>query len=283
MKIGKYQIDEIYAGSLSLDGGAMFGVVPKVLWNKTNPADELNRVALKTRSMLIRGDGKIILIDTGIGNNWDEKFSKIYNIDVENSFLLKSLEVKGIAREQVTHVFLTHLHFDHTGGSVIFNGGKIEPAFPNAKYLVQKSHLDLALNPTEKDKASFIKERFVPLIENEMMILINGETFFDDNISFINSNGHTNAMQLIKISDGNKTVLYSADLFPFASHIPLPYIMAYDINPMITLQDKKRILEQAVEEKWILFFEHDPEIVAATVSKNLRGYGVDDSYEALPE
>lgn len=283
MKIGNYQIDEINAGSLSLDGGAMFGVVPKIMWQKSNPADELNRVALKTRCMLIRDEKKVILIDTGIGNNWDEKFSKIYNVDSQKSQLIKSLAEKGISREQVTDVILTHLHFDHVGGSIVFNEGKIEPAFPNAKYFVQKLHLELALNPTEKDRASFIKERFLPIIHNGMMNLIDGDTFFDDNISFIISNGHTNSMQLVKVSDGTKTILFSADLFPFASHIPLPFIMAYDINPMKTLEDKKRILQKAVDENWILFFEHDPEIVAATVSRNLHGYGINDVFEELPE
>jgi len=283
MQIGKYQLEVINAGSLSLDGGAMFGVVPKTLWQRSNPADELNRVALKTRSLLVRSESKIILVDTGIGNNWDEKFCRIYGVEGQNSELISSLKEKGIAREDVTDVLLTHLHFDHTGGSVIFNNGKAEPAFPRANYYVQKNHFDLAIKPTEKDKASFIKDRFNPLIENNMLKFIDGEAEFDDNISFVVSNGHTNSMQLVKVSDGTKTLLYSADLFPFASHIPLPYIMAYDINPLITLSDKKRILSKAIEEEWILFFEHDPEIVAATVSQNLHGYGIDKVFEVLPE
>ncbi|PJA95288.1 MAG: MBL fold metallo-hydrolase [Ignavibacteriales bacterium CG_4_9_14_3_um_filter_34_10] len=283
MQIGKYQLEEINAGSLSLDGGAMFGVVPKTLWQRSNPADELNRVALKTRSLLVRSESKIILVDTGIGNNWDEKFCRIYGVEEQNLELISSLKENGIAREDVTDVLLTHLHFDHTGGSVIFSNGKYEPAFPNAKYHVQKRHFELAINPTEKDKASFIKDRFNPLIENNMLKFIDGEAEFDDNISFVVSNGHTNSMQLVKVSDGTKTLLYSADLFPFASHIPLPYIMAYDINPLITLSDKKRILSKAIEEEWILFFEHDPEIVAATVSQNLHGYGIDKVFEVLPE
>jgi len=283
MQIGKYQLEEINAGSLSLDGGAMFGVVPKTLWQRSNPADELNRVALKTRSLLVRSESKIILVDTGIGNNWDEKFCRIYGVEGQNLELISSLKENGIAREDVTDVLLTHLHFDHTGGSVIFSNGKYEPAFPNAKYHVQKRHFELAINPTEKDKASFIKDRFNPLIENNMLKFIDGEAEFDDNISFVVSNGHTNSMQLVKVSDGTKTLLYSADLFPFASHIPLPYIMAYDINPLITLSDKKRILSKAIEEEWILFFEHDPEIVAATVSQNLHGYGIDKVFEVLPE
>jgi len=261
----------------------MFGVVPKTLWQKSNPADELNRVSLKTRCLLLRSNSKTILVDTGIGNNWDEKFSRIYNVDGQNTELMNSLNEKGISRENVTDVLLTHLHFDHTGGSVILTNGKYEPAFPNAKHYVQKRHFELAINPTEKDKASFIKDRFMPLIENDMIKFIENEIQFDDNISFVISNGHTDSMQLIKISDSSKTVLYAADLFPFASHIPLPYIMAYDINPLVTLADKKRILTKAIEEEWILFFEHDPEIVAATVSQNLHGFGVDKVFEALPE
>lgn len=282
MKIGKYKLFSIDAGSLSLDGGAMFGVVPKTLWQRSNPADELNRVSLKTRCLLLSSGKKNILIDTGIGENWDEKFQRIYNVN-QNSFLESSLNKIGIRKSDITDVILTHLHFDHTGGSVDYKNGVWEPAFTNAKYYVQKKHLDLALNPTEKDRASFIKDRFMPLINNGMVELMDGEKFIDDEISFIESNGHTNSMQLVKISDGNKTLLYSADLFPIASHIPLPYIMAYDLNPLQTLEDKKNILSKAVEENWLLFFEHDPEITAATVSKNLHGYGINQVYEGLSD
>jgi len=281
MKIGNYELISIEAGNLFLDGGAMFGVVPKTLWQRTNPSDELNRVALKTRSLLLQSESKKILIDTGIGSNWDSKFQKIYSVN-ENNLLYESLKINEINPAEITDVILTHLHFDHTGGSVNFINSKWEPAFPNANYYIQKKHFDLAMNPTEKDRASFIKERFIPLIENGLLKFIDGEAMFDDYISFIQSNGHTNSMQLVKISDSSKTLLYSADLFPFASHIPLPYIMAYDLNPLETLADKKKILKQAVDENWILYFEHDPEITAATVSMNLHGFGVNEIFEVLP-
>ena len=281
MKIGKHKLFAIEAGNLFLDGGAMFGVVPKTLWQRTNPADELNRVELNTRCLLLKSDSRNILIDTGIGSSWDNKFQKIYGVGQSN-ILETSLKSIGLELSQITDVILTHLHFDHTGGSVKFVNGKWEPSFTNAKYYIQKEQFELALNPSEKDRASFIKDRFMPLLDNGMLEFIEGEIEFDDEISFIKSNGHTNSMQLIKISDGNYTLLYSADLFPFASHIPLPYIMAYDLNPLQTLADKKKILSKAVEENWMLFFEHDPDIIAATVSSNLHGYGVNQVYEALP-
>ncbi|MCK5086545.1 MAG: MBL fold metallo-hydrolase [Melioribacteraceae bacterium] len=282
MKIGKYELISIETGTLGLDGGAMYGVVPKPLWERTSPSDEKNRIKLVTRNLILKSESKTILIDTGVGNFWDDKFNKIYNIDHSVHDLIPALANAEIKPDQITDVILTHLHFDHTGGSVIKENEKWLPAFPNAKYHVQKAHYDWAFKPSDKDKASFIKERFVPLNEEGILNLLDNSTEFDDGIEFILVDGHTFSMQMVKISDSSKTLLYCADLMPLSSHIQLPYIMAYDLQPLKTLEEKKKILSKAVEENWILFFEHDPEIAAATITHSMNGFGFDEIYEELP-
>jgi len=279
MKIGKYEAKPVVTGNISLDGGAMFGVVPKALWERSNPADDKNRINLSTRLLLLLSDSKNILVDTGIGEGWDEKFSRIYN--VRNNSVQDELAKHNITPADITDVILTHLHFDHTGGSVIKENDKIFPAYLNAKYHVQEEQYNWALNSSEKDKASFIHDRFVPLHKEGILNLLKGEEQFDDEISFVIINGHTFSQQLVKVSDGNETLLYCGDLFPTASHIPLPYVMSYDLQPMVTMEEKRKILPLAVEENWKLFFEHDPEITAATVTQSMHGFGVDEVYEGI--
>jgi glyoxylase-like metal-dependent hydrolase (beta-lactamase superfamily II) len=279
MKIGKYEVKPVVTGNISLDGGAMFGVVPKALWERSNPADDKNRINLSTRLLLLQSDSKNILVDTGIGEGWDEKFSRIYN--VRNRSVREELSKYNITADDITDVIITHLHFDHTGGSVVKDNDKILPAYPNARYHVRDEQYNWALNASEKDKASFIHDRFVPLHAEGILNLLKDEEQLDDEISFIVINGHTFSQQLVKVSDGSETLLYCADLFPTASHIPLPYVMSYDLQPMVTLEEKKNILPQAVEENWKLFFEHDPEITAATVTRSLHGFGIGEVIEEL--
>lgn len=281
MKIGKYELYSIETCKFSLDGGAMFGVVPKVLWQNTNPSDELNRVELRVRCLLLKSDVRKILIDTGIGFYWDEKFNRIYNVDYSDAELIKSLSNLGIKLEEITDVLLTHLHFDHTGGSTKLENGKWIPMFPNAKYYVQKKHFEWAVNPSERDRASFIANRFLPLYDLGILHFIDGEEFFDDEIQFLLSDGHTFSQQLIKISDSSFTVLFCGDLFPFTSHIPIPYVMGYDLQPLVTVNEKKKILSFAVEQDWFLFFEHDPFTVAAKVTKNEKGFIVKEKFADL--
>jgi glyoxylase-like metal-dependent hydrolase (beta-lactamase superfamily II) len=169
MKIGKYDITTLETGTFALDGGAMFGIIPKPLWETTNPADDKNRITLKAKCMLMRSDNKIILVDTGMGSFWDEKFQKIYDVDQSDNTLLNSLKKYNLAPSDITDVIITHLHFDHTGGSTVFENGKWIPAFPKAKYHVQKKHFRLATNPTDKDRGSFIRERFMPLAEEGVL------------------------------------------------------------------------------------------------------------------
>jgi len=276
MKIGKYKLSLFVSSYFSLDGGAMFGIIPKPLWSKTNPADEQNRVKLATRHLILQSGNRNIIIDTGMGNKWDDKSKNIYNID-----LTHALELNNIAAASFTDVLLTHLHFDHTGGSTKIENGKLIPTFPNAKYYVQKKNYDWALNPSNRDKGSYLKNNFEPLMNEGVLHFINGEEQFDDEISFIIVNGHTFYQQLIKISDGENTFLCVCDLLPFASHIPLPYIMGYDLQPLITLNEKKKILQHAVDEDWKLFFYHDPEIAYATLMQTDKGIRLKEKFYSL--
>lgn len=272
MRIGKYEVISIKSGLFRLDGGAMFGVVPKVLWNKLNPADDLNRINLTTRSLLLISDQRKILVDTGLGNKFDEKFKNIYAI--ENLPIDAALIKKGINPDEITDVIITHLHFDHTGGSTKIENDRIIPTFLNAKYYIQKSHFDWALNPSDKDRASFIKQDFLPLKEFNQIVFTDGDLKLDDEIEILISNGHTPNQQHLKVSDGSTTLFYCGDLIPTSAHIPYPYVMSYDLYPLTTIEEKKRILPQAFEENWILFFEHDPFVSSVTLSEGKKGFEI---------
>ena len=281
MQIGDYKLTVIDSGYFKLDGGAMFGIIPRPLWEKTNQPDNLNRIKLITRNLLLQGNGRNILLDTGMGDKWDEKSRSIYDIDQNNISIQNGLLKGGLKPEDITDIILTHLHFDHTGGSTKIENGKLIPTYPSAKYYVQKQNLDWAMNPTEKDRGSYIKDNFIPLIEAGVLELLYGDTKFDKNIDLKVVNGHTFGQQLIKISDSINTILYCGDLIPTASHIPLPYIMGYDIQPIVTLSEKKNLLQKAADEKWMLYFEHDPDIIMATVSKTDKGFKVEKKYNEL--
>lgn len=277
MQIGKYLLKTVISGYFGLDGGAMFGIIPKPLWEKTNPADEQNRVTLATRNLLLISENRKILIDTGMGDKWDDKSKNIYRID-SNLSLENSLRNAGVQMNEITDIILTHLHFDHTGGSTKFENGKIVPTFTNAKYFVQKKNFEWAMNPSERDKGSYIKDNFVPLLQHGVLNLIDGEIDFDENISFRIINGHTFGQQMVKISDSNNTILYCADLLPFVSQIRIPYIMGYDLQPLVTVQEKKKYLKIAVDENWYFYFGHDPVYAMATVKRSDKGIVKDKTY-----
>jgi glyoxylase-like metal-dependent hydrolase (beta-lactamase superfamily II) len=281
MKLGKYSVHIIESGYFGLDGGAMFGIVPKPLWENTNPPDNENRIKLATRNLLLVSDSKKILVDTGMGNKWNDKNKEIYAIDQESVSLEQSLSKINLKPADITDVILTHLHFDHTGGSTILNNDKLEPAFPNATYYVQKENYQWAVNPSERDKGSYIKDNFVPLKEAGVLMEIEGEKKFDDEIDFIIVNGHTFGQQLLKLSDSSNTFLYCCDLFPTTSHIPLPYVMSYDLQPLVTVEEKKKILRMAVDENWKLFFEHDPETAFATITATERGIKIKEKFKSF--
>jgi glyoxylase-like metal-dependent hydrolase (beta-lactamase superfamily II) len=282
MKIGKYKLSIIESGFFGLDGGAMFGIVPKPLWEKTNPSDEANRIKLSTRHLILESDSRKIIIDTGMGEKWDEKMKSIYAVE-ENVSMQSALDKKGLKVEDITDVILTHLHFDHTGGSTVANNGKLEPAFPNAKYYVQKQNYDWGINPSQRDKGSYLIENFKPLFEEGVLNFINGNESFDNEIEFIVINGHTFGQQMVKVSDGSSTILFCADLIPTISHIPLPYIMGYDLQPLVTLEEKKKYLKIAVDENWKLFFGHDPEFALATVKIFREGYITDKKFKTFED
>ena len=275
MKIGPYSLYTIDTGHFALDGGAMFGVVPKPLWAKSNPPDERNRITLAARALLLVGNGKTILIDVGNGAKYNEKLRDIYRFDTSAADLLGSLRKLGIGPADVTDVILTHLHFDHAGGSTVRDNGKVRPTFPRARYYVQLAHWEAALHPTERDRASFFDEDFLPLKEHGALEFTNGEDEILPGIGIRILNGHTTALQCPVISDGATTLFYCADLVPLTAHLQLPWIMGYDLRPLVTLEEKRSILSEAIEQRWILYFEHDPVTAAARVRQGEKGATID--------
>jgi glyoxylase-like metal-dependent hydrolase (beta-lactamase superfamily II) len=274
MIIGKYELFPVETGRFGLDGGAMFGVVPRTLWEKSNPPDEKNRIAMVARALLLVGDGRKILIDTGNGSKFAEKFASIYKIDNSQDTLLGSLQALAIRPEDVTDVILTHLHFDHAGGATTRMDAEIRPTFPRATYYVQHEHWKAAMEPTDRDRASFIRDDFLPLKECGVLEFTEGEGEILPGITSRVVHGHTSALQCPVISEGNTTLLYCADLVPLSSHLQLPWIMAYDLRPLVTLEEKRRLLGVASDEQWTLFFEHDPVTVAARVIRTDRGFSL---------
>lgn len=273
MNFGKFKVDVLDTGVFALDGGSMFGVVPKAIWAKAyHPGDELNRIPLSARPLLVRWGNKKILIDTGNGDKMSDKMVDIYSIDKSKSSLDVALKEYDLKPEDIDAVIFTHLHFDHAGGATKRIGDKIIPALPNAKYYVQKEHLDWAKNPTEKDRASFLKDDYMPLLAEGMVEIIDGEGEIFEGISVIPVNGHTKAMQTIKISDGGTTLYYCADLCPTNAHVPIPYVMGYDNYPLTAIEEKKKILPQAYEEGWILCYEHDVFFQGSNVQSTQKGF-----------
>jgi glyoxylase-like metal-dependent hydrolase (beta-lactamase superfamily II) len=280
MKIGKYKLYSIQTGLFRLDGGAMFGVVPKPLWSKTNPPDERNRIDMCMRSLLLVSDDKKIIIDNGVGYKLSQKLNEIYGVDHSKFTLEHELEKLGYTTSDITDVLVTHLHFDHAGGSTKLNeNGKLELMFPNATYHVQKRHWEWGQNPSERDKASFFPENYNLIKELGHLILLDGDTKFDEHIDLHVVNGHTSAMQLVTIKDDDNTLLYTADLFPTTTHIQPVYIMGYDLFPLTTLDEKKKFLPKITSENWLLFFEHDAFTETCNVITTDKGYSVINKME----
>ena len=268
MKIGRYTLYRIETSEFGLDGGAMFGIIPKPLWEKQAPADEMNRIEMVTRSLLLVSDSRKILIDTGNGTKWNEKYKKIYNIDTSQYNIESSLAKYGFTATDITDVFCTHLHFDHVGGNTKIEDGKIVPTFPNAKYWVSLENWNLANHPSQKDSGSFMEIDWKVLAENGMIEIVDGQESFIDGIEPYLTYGHTTGLMHPVISDVNQTIFYGADIFPMVAHIRVPWGMAYDIHPVVTVQEKERLLSKIVNENWVLFFEHDPNIQACTIHQD---------------
>jgi len=230
-----------------------------------------------TRSLLLVGHGRKIIVDTGNGDKWQDKFKAIYNIDTESVNLNASLAKYNFTTDDITDVFCTHMHFDHIGGNTKLVNGKLEPVFTNATYWMQKENWDLANSPSEKDQGSFMEADWSVLSENGMIHLVDGKEPFLPEINMELSYGHTTGMMLPKIQDSSNTIVYMADLIPMAAHIPLPWVMAYDIHPVLTVQEKGAFLPKAVDEDWVLFFEHDPNHQACTVNFDGKHYRLKES------
>lgn len=274
------KLHTVHTGNFKLDGGAMFGVVPKSIWNKLNPADENNLCSWAMRCLLIEDGKRLILVDNGIGNKQDAKFMGHYHLHGDQS-LDGSLQQLGFHRDDITDVVLTHLHFDHCGGSIIREGDKLAPAFKNAVYWSNLRHWEWATKPNEREKASFLKENILPIEQSGQLKFIepvNGAQFTDA-ISMRLVNGHTDSMMLPQISYKGRTIVFMADLLPSIGHLPLPYVMAYDMFPLTTLNEKKSFLLEAVESDYILFFEHDPINECCTLQQTEKGIRHKDTFK----
>jgi len=264
MYFGDLEIQHIHGGDFFLDGGAMFGVVPKPLWEKKSPPDNRNRIRLAANSLLARTQNKNILIETGNGTKWTPKLRDIYGIQ-EGNPLIDNLAAKGAHPDQIDVVINTHLHFDHAGGNTKLHNGIAVPTFPNAKYIVQAAEIAHAANPTERDRASYFEENVLPLQQSGQWHALSGDTEILPGISAVGIPGHNADIQAIKLTGGGTTVFFVADLFPTRHHLSLPWIMAYDLYPLQTLETKRKWLQTIVQENWIVVFGHDPDVPAATL------------------
>ena len=271
MRLGDLEFLVLNDGTLRLDGGAMFGVIPKPMWEKKSRADERNRVLLAMNCLLIRAAGKTILVESGAGDKWDAKKRDIYALEGSPRFP-EQLAAHGVKPEQIDFVINTHLHFDHCGWNTRIVDGKARPTFPNARYVVQKKDLEHARNPTERDRASFLLENYTPVEEAGQWWLLEGDTEIVQGVSVFPVPGHTHAMQCVKLTGGGKTAIFLADLVPTTAHLPLAWIMGFDLFPLTTLENKKKWLPQIAKNGWLVLFAHDPVVRGAYLREHNGNY-----------
>lgn len=267
MHFGGVEVRYLDGGGFRLDGGAMFGVVPKPLWEKVSPPDEKNRIRMRANSLLVRAAGKTIVVETGNGTKWDAKRREIYAVE-EGDPLIVALGKAGVRPDEVDIVINTHLHFDHAGGNTHIRGDRAVPTFRRARYMVQREEFEHAQNPTDRDRASYFPENFQPIAEAGQWELIEGDGEILSGISVERIPGHNADMQAVKIVGGGKKLAFVADLLPTRHHIPLPWIMAYDLYPLQTLETKRKWLPRLVNEGWITVFGHDPDFATATLHQH---------------
>ena len=275
----------IEAGNFKLDGGAMFGVVPKTIWNRTNPADENNLIDMAARCLLIEDGDKLILIDTGMGDKQSDKFYGYYNLWGDES-IDKSLKKYGFHRDEITDVFMTHLHFDHCGGSIQWNKDRTgyEPAFKNARFWSNKDHWEWAIKPNPREKASFLRENIIPMEQSGKLHFLEkdpGQNFLQSThlgFGVLFADGHTDKQMIPHIQYQNKTLVFMADLLPTAGHVPLPYVMGYDTRPLLTMGEKEAFLNRAADENYYLILEHDAHNQIITVKHTEKGVRLDQTF-----
>ncbi len=281
--IGPYEICPIPTGIFGLDGGAMFGTVPRVLWERSNPPDEKNRIPMEARCLLLKSKDLNILIDTGNGADFiakygeklGGKFKEMYAMDESGPSLMKSLAANGLKPENIHHVILTHLHFDHAGGATTEVNGQVVPTFPNAKYWIQEMNLETASKPNLREKASYFAPNFQPLLDSGVANILKGpQNDILPGVSVLVSNGHTQGQQVVKVSDGKKSLLFCADLVPTSSHVRTPWLMGYDLQPLTLMEEKQKYLGEAADQSWYLFFEHDPYCDAALIERSGNDFAV---------
>ena len=269
MTLGDFELHSLSDGMFRLDGGAMFGVVPKPLWERRAPADEKNRILLGLRPLLVRAGGRWVLIDAGIGDKMSPKDVAIYAIDRRRN-LDHTLADAGLSAADIDVVIASHLHFDHVGGFTVAEGGALRPRFPRARYLVRRAEWDDATHPHERNRASYLADNFVPLQDAGVLEFIEGDGEVLPGISVARTGGHTMHHQLIKIESGGRTAVFVADLMPTAAHVDEPWIMGYDLYPMDTFWFKKQFVREAIDREYVIFFEHDP-VIAAGIIREREG------------
>jgi glyoxylase-like metal-dependent hydrolase (beta-lactamase superfamily II) len=271
MKLGAFEIHPVSDGRFRLDGGAMFGVVPKTLWEKCCPADELNRISLILTALLIRANGKNILVDTGLGSKEDEKFRRMFAVE-RTPTILESLRGLGLGPDDIHLVINTHLHFDHAGGNTMREtDGNIRPAFPKARYVVQHGEFEDAVRANERTRASYRQDNFAPIAHVNQWEFLHGDTEVVPGVTAVVTAGHTRCHQSVKIESEGQVAFFLGDLIPTISHLPLPYIMGYDLFPIQTLETKRWVLDRAFEQRWLLIFEHDPVVQGGYVRRDQDG------------
>lgn len=276
-KFGDFELYSIETGDFKLDGGAMFGVVPKTLWSRGIPADDKNRIPMTMRCLLIRSEntGRLYLVDNGVGTKFDQKMNDIYQIDHSTKELMKSLEHHGFKPEDITDIIFTHLHFDHCGGTTYFDeNGDLQHAFPNATYHVTRTHWQTATDPNAREKASFLPDNIAPLMETDRLNLVGDPVEYEKGLTAVVVNGHTKGQQLPRIEKDGQSLVFVADLLPTHVHVPLPWVMGYDMYPATTLEEKKDFLDRASDENWFLFLEHDIKEEIIQISRDGKKYKV---------
>lgn len=269
--VGAARVSVLHDGTIALDGGAMFGVVPRVVWEKRDPPDERNRVTLGLNVALIESGGKRVLVDTGMGDRWSEREVRMYGID-RSTTLLGGLRARGLAPEDIHVVVNTHLHFDHAGGNTRREGDGVVPTFPRARYIVQRGEWEDARHPHERSRASYREDDFVPVAEAGQLDLIDGETEVAPGVRAVPVGGHTTHHQMVVVESGGETLVVPTDLLPTASHLPLPFVMGYDLFPVATLEAKRQLLHAAVEHGWRILFYHDARTPVGRVRREGDGY-----------